>query len=112
MPVLTIPAVSTQPFQQQVYALSGGSAYDPTSDPVAVAFIAVPGYGPVPSPGDSDWHTASWETDAGPAYFASILVGPANGGLVLTQGTVYQAFVKVTDNPAVPVLPGWLLQVT
>lgn len=108
MPLLSQAATSTQPVQQVVSPPSG---INPSSDAVQMAFIPVPASGIAPSPAPGQWNTAYWEVDSGPVYWASILVGPANGGLVLTAG-VYQIFVKVVDNPAVPVLPGWLLSIT
>ena len=111
MPTLTMPATSCQFVQQQVLATLGGSSYDPSADPVFLAFVLQPQYGPTPSPSSGQWNAATWEVDAGPTYWASALVGPANGGVVLAQG-VYQIFVKVTDNPAIPVLTGWSLLIS
>ena len=112
MATLTMPSVSAQYVQQQVLAISGGLPYNPTADTVQMAFIALPQYGPPPDPQSADWHTASWETDSNPTtYWASCLMGPANGGVVLTAGS-YMIAVKVTDSPAVPVLWGWNLLVT
>lgn len=112
MATLTMPVTSTQPVQQQIIATSGGSPYDPSGDTVSVAFVPVPQYGPPPSPSSGQWNAATWEVDSSPTtYWASCLVGPANGGVVLAQGA-YQIFVKVTDNPAVPVLAGWSLLIS
>lgn len=97
--------VSTQPIQVQVMPPQG---YDPTTDIVQMAFIP---HAPYPvAPDSGDWNTASWETDLGPVYWATCLVGPANGGVPLAAGT-YQTWVKVTDNPAVPVIQGALLTI-
>ena len=96
-------AVSTEPVQFQVSAQEDGGVYNPSSDPVYCAFVLVTG--PNPSPDGATWNTASWEVDSGnpsPSFWATILVGPANGGIVLTPGT-YACFLKVTDDPAVPV---------
>lgn len=112
MTTLAQPAVSTQPVQVQVLATAGGSAYDPTADTVQMAFVAQSF--PPASPQSSDWHTASWETDgtgASATYWASCLVGPENGGISLARGT-YVCWVKVTDDPAVPALPGPVLNIT
>lgn len=112
MPVISQPQTSTQYVQQQVTALLNGAAYDPSGLPVAVAFVPVPTYGPPPDPTSAQWNTASWETDANPVtYWASILVGPLNGGVSLTAGS-YQMFVKITGSPEVPVIAGWTLAVT
>lgn len=103
-------AVSTEPIQIQVAAAIGGSTYNPSNDPVSIAFVPVtsPPSSPDPTPGE--WNTAYWEVDAGPTYWAGILVGPANGGINLAVGS-YVVVVKVTDSPAVPVRQGCYLQI-
>ena len=111
MITLTQLAESTEPIQLLVKATSGGLPYNPTADPVAIAFVTTLGPVPDPDPASGQWNTASWETDPGPAYWASILVGPLNGGIALTAGT-YIAYLRVTDNPAVPVKPGCYLVIT
>ena len=112
MATLTMPSVSTQPVQQQILAISGGLPYNPSADAVAMAFILLPQYGPPPDPQSGDWHTATWETDANPVtYWASCLVGPANGGTALSLGT-YQVWLKITDSPTVPVEQPCLLTIT
>ena len=111
MGVLTQPATSTQPVQQQINALAAGVSYDPSGDPLYMAFVPQPTYGPVPNVTSEQWNTAYWEVDPGPVYWASCLVGPANGGVVLAQGS-YLIAVKITDDPAVPVLWGWVLVIS
>ena len=72
MGVLTQPAGSTQPVQQQINALEDGAAYNPTGDLVYMAFVPQPNYGApsMPAPARA-WNTAYWETDPGPVYWAS-----------------------------------------
>jgi hypothetical protein len=108
MDILTQLASSTEPVQIQVRATVNGAAYDPSGDLVSIAFIAEGGTEPDPVTGP--WHAATWEVDPGPTYWASLLVGPLNGGVALTAGT-YICYVKVTDNPAVPVKPGAYLTI-
>lgn len=109
MTSLSQSALSTQPVQVQVTAITTtGAAYNPTPDVVQMAFV--PQSYPQAAPQTSQWVTASWATDASGNYWATCLVGPANGGTALTAGS-YVLFVKVTDNPAVPVLPGPLLSI-
>lgn len=80
---------------------------DITGDDVQLAFV-VEGTAPV----ELDWEDADWEV-GGPPYVASILVGPG-GVLELTEGK-YEVWVRVTDNPEIPVravfrlimLPAW-----
>jgi hypothetical protein len=100
---------STEPIEFQIGARYLGVAYDPTSDPVAVAIL--PSGSPQPDPETGPWHTAEWETDPGNQYWASVQVGPLNGGITLYPGT-YDCYVKVTDNPAVPVKLGAYLVIT
>jgi hypothetical protein len=71
-----------------------------TADPVSIAFKTSG------KPSSGDWHTAAWDDKA-----ARILVGPGNGGVVLTAGT-YSVWVKVTDDPAVPVINAGQLVIT
>jgi hypothetical protein len=114
MVTLTQLAQSTEPVQFQVTAMLDGSPYDPTGDAVAVAFVPVTSPPSSPDPVNTEWNTATWETDSGnpsPSYWASVLVGPLNGGVSLTAGP-YICYVRVTDNPAVPVKPGAYLIIT
>jgi len=79
---------------------------DPTSDAVAVAFLA---RGSMPV-GTESWTTGSWDTSAtGPTYKAQVLVG-VSPGVVLDPGD-YDAFVKITDSPEVPILGPYQLTV-
>lgn len=103
MNTLTQLATSTEPVQLLVEAFQGGAAYNPTGDPVAIAIL--PDTSPEPGYASASWNVASWEVDPGPSYWASILVGPLNGGILLAAGT-YICYVKITDNPAVPIKPG------
>jgi hypothetical protein len=84
-----------------VSATKSGEPYDPTGDAVQFAFAATATY----VPQDSDWVSGSWDTD--PAnilypYSAKCLVGPA-GTITLGIGT-YVIYIKVTDDPEIPVL--------
>ena len=111
MPVLTQLATSTLYFWQQVQATRiDGTVINPTSDVVAIAFQPVPTFGPPSDPTSGQYNAAIWGTGPGPTYWAGILVGPANGGLVLAIGS-YVAAVKITDNPEVPCLWGWGLNI-
>ena len=113
MGVLTQPAASTQPVQQQVLATVDGASYNPASDPVAMAFVLQPNYGApsMPAPGSPAWNAAYWESDPDGTYWATCLVGPELGGVVLTQGA-YLIAVKVTDSSAIPALWGWVLVIS
>ncbi len=89
--------------------ISPPAGYDPTFDNVSFAFT--PEAYPETQPTADDWHTRSWSLGPGPQYWAQCLVGPANGGVALPIG-LYQVWVRVTDNPEVPVLQQVYLQVT
>jgi len=109
--VLTQMATSTMPVQQQVLATLDGASYNPASDPVYMAFVPQPAYGPPPNPTSGMWNAAYWETDPGGVYWASCMVGPSLDGVALTQGA-YIIAVKVTDASAIPELWGWTLLIT
>lgn len=96
---------STAYIQCPVTAWQNGAPFDPSSSTVAMAFLT-PGI----TPTSGDWHTGSWDTDPAGSPIAQVLVGPA-GTLTLSRG-VYQAWVKVTDSPEVPVAPVGIVQIT
>lgn len=108
MNTVTQSVLSTQLVQIQITVRSP-SSYDPTGDAVAMAFT--PQTYPETSPTSGSWVTGSWATFPGPAYWAQALVGPANGGTALSLGT-YQVWVRITDDPEVPVLQPCLLTIT
>lgn len=102
--VIAIAAVSTVYLPVNVTALLGGSPFNPTSSVVQFAFIAGPN-----EPQTSDWHNGAWASTNAP-YVAQILIGPANGGLVLPLGS-YIIWVKVISNPQVPVFSVGTLEI-
>lgn len=109
MITLNLSSLSTVFVQVPVEAtVRGRSDYDPTGDPVAMAFMP-----PAANPGTLDWHDGSWQSVAsasGAVFLAQCLVGPADG-VVLATGT-YRIWLKVTDNPEVPVTDVGILQIT
>jgi hypothetical protein len=98
--------LSLQYIQVQVLATVLGAPIDPTSDVVQFAFTlngANPG----------TWSTGSWASDAplaNGAYIAQCLVGPG-GTVTLTRGT-WTTWIKVTDDPEIPVITAGELQIT
>lgn len=105
--MLRVSALSLQYIMIKVSATKDGLAVDPTGNTVQMAF---PLAGAAPVAGD--WKSASWETDATTSpdtYYARCLVGPS-GTVALTAGT-YDVWVKVTDNPEIPVMKCGLLEV-
>lgn len=95
---LVVSPLSLVYVKQQVSAVKSGAVYDPTGDTVQLAFLP---FGQQPASGD--WKAASWETISS-KYYARCLVGPG-GAITLTNGR-YQIWVKITDNPEIPVLRG------
>lgn len=98
--MVTISALSTRYIRVPVLPDPlGGVPYNPTGDAVAMAFMPRPA-DVDPAPGD--WKAGLWEVPAAGVYLAQVLVGPANGGVVLPAGD-YRIWLKITDNPEVPV---------
>lgn len=78
--------------------IRNGVQIDPTGDDVAVAFVST---GTIPA--DEDFNDAIWNTSGSPTvYTALCLIGP---GAVALDAGAYAVFVKVTDDPEVPVIP-------
>jgi hypothetical protein len=95
---LEISASSLQYVKVPVAAKLAGAVVNPTGDVVALAF-------PTPGAPPITWYTGAWETDSSastPVYLARTTVGPG-GTAVLAVGS-YEIWVKVTDNPEIPVL--------
>lgn len=97
---LELSVLSLEYVKVPVEATVNGAVFNPTSDVVKMAFVAL---GVNPQAGD--WKAAVWETQApGTAnviYLAKCLVG-TGGTIALPVGT-YVVWVQVTDNPEVPI---------
>jgi len=96
---LRISSQSKEYVRIPISAYEAGSLVDPTSDAIEMAFTT--GADPVAN----DWKTASWETDSSTTpttYYARLAVGPG-GSVTLTVG-FYTVWVRVTDNPEIPVI--------
>lgn len=106
MITLTQLAGSTEPIQFAIKAITAeGDGLDPTGDPVAVAFALITSPPVTFDPDTATWNMATWSVQPGnpdPVYWVNVLPGP--GGIPVAAGS-YVAYVKITDNPAVPVLP-------
>ncbi len=92
-----------------VSATKAGISYNPVSDVVQFAFMPTP----TQVPQVSDWVSGAWDTDTTNIlypYNAKCLVGPG-GTIVLGIGT-YIIYLKITDNPEIPVLVAGQLQVS
>lgn len=106
---IQINHLSTEYILVPVQATKAGNAYNPTSDTVQFAFMTTP----TQVPQVSDWVSGSWDTDSSNflyPYSAKCLVGPS-GTITLTVGT-YVIYVKIQDNPEIPVLTAGQLIVT
>lgn len=108
LPQLSISSLSTVWLPIPVSATGNtGLPVNPTGDPVAFAFkpLSV-------NPGPSDWTTGSWDSylPPGSKYVAKILVGP-NGAVNPGVG-VWIVWLKITDNPEIPVADVLQLTIT
>lgn len=107
MPVLTQLVTSTLYVWQQIESTDlSGNPIDPTGDTAYLAFVPQPTYGPPANPTTGQLNSAIWRTSTSGSttlYWAGTLVGPANGGVSLTQGAYLIGF-KAVDDPEVPVL--------
>jgi hypothetical protein len=96
---LVINSTSKQYVRVAVTELTGAN---PTTDNVYMAFPATGGE-------PTTFITGSWLTLSG-IYYALCLVGPG-AGIALSIG-FYDVYVKISDNPEVPILLSGLLEVT
>ncbi len=89
-------------------ATLAGQPFDPTGDAVRMAFM--PTATQVPQP--ADWQSAVWSAVPSSLiypYAAYCLVGPG-GTVTLGLGT-YVLYLKVTDDPEIPVIIAGYLQI-
>lgn len=102
-------SLSTQYVLVPVSATKAGASYNPTGDAVQFAFMPTA----TQVPGISDWVSGLWQTDTSSLlypYLAQCLVGPS-GTITLGLGTYYM-YLRVQDNPEIPVLIAGQLQIT
>ena len=97
------PAQSVEYIRVRTSAVDeDGAAVDPTVDTVALAFIAEGD----PIVASSTFVAGTWETDvsdpASPLYYARVLAGPG-AAFVPAAGASYDVYIKVTDNPEIPI---------
>lgn len=95
---MVISSLSTEYVRIRIVAEKNGAFIDPTPDTVQFSF---------PATGNpTTWSAGSWETDTdtlgNKVYYARCLVGPL-GTVTLTAGK-YDVWVKITDNPEIPVI--------
>ena len=100
--MITRSVLDTEYLAYPEQVLVAGLPINPVADTVQFAFMPNPTN---TDPGSGDWHSGQWYTTGlggSNAYFAEILVGPGAGGIPLGVG-LYNVWVKITDNPQVPV---------
>jgi hypothetical protein len=99
--VIVRSILSLEYVRASVAATEEGVAVDPTGDPLSFAFIP---QGDLPT-ALTTFTAGSWEVDdsdvSNPVYYARILVGP--GGTVTLAMGEHDIYLKVVDNPEVPV---------
>ena len=99
--MLVISSLSIEFVHVSVTATSGGVDIDPTGDAVSLAFVP---QGTTPAP--TDFKVGSWIQDPSTVpttHFARALVGPSAPAVVALTPALYDVYVKVTDNPEIPV---------
>lgn len=87
------------PARVQAHLFNTSIVYNPTGDTVEAAFKA-----PGVNPGALDWVAASWVTVNQNKFFALCLVGPGVGAAINLAAGTYRMWLRITDNPEVPVL--------
>jgi hypothetical protein len=101
--------LSTEYVLVPVSATKAGVPYNPTSDTVQFAFMPIA----TQVPQVSDWVAGAWDTDTSNVlypYSAKCLVGPS--GTITLGIASYVIYLKITDNPEIPVLIGGQLQIS
>jgi hypothetical protein len=98
---ITLSHLSTEYVLIPVSATVAGQPHNPTSDTVQFAFLA----SQTASPQSTDWVAASWSTASNAVYpyAAQCLVGPGAGAAVSLAIGTYVIWLKITDDPEVPV---------
>ena len=107
MQTLSQSSLSTQ-YVQVLIRVTAAQPYDPSRDPVTFAFTNANAF---PAQQPSAWYPGTWDIWPGPLYYAQVLIGPQNGGIVLKQGR-WQVWLKISDDPEIPVLQPLVLQIT
>ena len=98
---LTVSHLATEYVLIPLSVNKAGVPYNPGGDTIVFAFMP----NAVQVPVTADWVSGSWETvptNIIYPYNAKCLVGPS-GSTALTLGT-YVIYLKITDNPEIPVL--------
>ena len=99
---VTKSVLSTEfiPARVEAHLFNTTTVYNPTGDTVEAAF-KLPGVAPTAP----DWKAASWLTTSIGRFFALCLVGPGAGAVINLPVGTYKMWLRITDNPEVPVIP-------
>lgn len=90
-----VSAASLETLRVAVVAKLNGVAVDPTIDVVSFAFA--PGE---EAPASPDYVDGNWESTPS-GYYAACLIGP--GGAKVLTADLYGVWLKVSDDPEVPI---------
>lgn len=98
MALIKIPVITREFYRIPVELTVDGDVVDPTSLTVEFAVVET-GVSPI----EADWQPGSWETLASSGQtLARVLVGDDTTTFPLTVGTVYDAWLRITDSPERP----------
>lgn len=92
---LRISALTLEYLRYPITARRDGADIDPTGDAVAFAVVAAR-----TEPVSGDWKVGEWEID-GDTTYARVLVGP--GGTITLTPERYDVWLRITDDPEIPV---------
>jgi len=98
-----ISSLSLEYVQVVVQVTAGPNLYDPTGDEVQFAFVNGSAY-------PANWYTGSWTTNLQGSYIAECLVGPA--GTITLAPAIWTVWVKITDDPEIPVRTAGTVTIT
>ncbi|HUW15634.1 MAG TPA: hypothetical protein VMW94_01035 [Actinomycetes bacterium] len=103
--MLRINSQSLEYIKVPVTAKKGGVAYDPTGDTVEMTFSQSETLPATPT-----WYAASWE-DGSNQDMVRCLIGPTGEVELTASHTPWYVFIKITDNPEIPVLEAGPIEV-
>jgi hypothetical protein len=99
----TVYSGSLEYVQCVVQVSAGNEAYNPTADEVQFAFVQGSSY-------PSTWYTGSWTQNLQSQYVAQCLIGPA--GTVTLTPAQWTVWVKITDDPEIPIRTAGTVTIT
>jgi hypothetical protein len=87
-----------------------GTPYDPTTEPVAIAYTPLVGSVPTWPDANTVWHSATWEVVGSAAVPTALLLIGASAPIQLPIGN-YARWVRVTSTPELDPIPAGVLQI-